>query len=160
MQAANEVTMSYAPGAFQRDAIPDQAPLKDISGFAKSLEAGDFIERLPWGDYAGLDIHVRPLYVKNYKEKLKSGGIGWVGPKWTHRQQPSDFVKTRWQLLLMFAGGFADYGLLKLMLFVVLATAIIAAFVDGTVLAFIKFMELGAYILGLHLFFRYPFTWF
>lgn len=42
MQAANEATMSYALGAFQRDAIPDQAPLKDISGFAKSLEAGDF----------------------------------------------------------------------------------------------------------------------
>lgn len=160
MQTANGLAASYAPGAYRRDAIPVQEPLKNISRFAKSLEAGDFIERLPWGDYAGLDMHVLPQYVKNYQKKLESGGVGWVGPKWTHRQQPSDFVKSRWQLLLMLPGGFADYGLLKLMLFVVLATAIIAAFVDGTVLAFTGFMELGAYILGLHLFFRYPFTWF
>jgi len=160
MKTANGLAASYAPSAYRRDAIPVQEPLKNISRFAKSLEAGDFIERLPWGDYAGFDMHVLPQYVKNYQKKLESGGVGWVGPKWTHRQQPSDFVKSRWQLLLMLAGGFADYGLLKLMLFVVLASAVITAFVDGTVLAFTGFMEIGAYILGLHLFFRYPFTWF
>ena len=102
MQTANGLAASYAPGAYRRDAIPVQEPLKNISRFAKSLEAGDFIERLPWGDYAGLDMHVLPQYVKNYQKKLES--------------------------------------------------------VDGTVLAFTGFMEIGAYILGLHLFFRYPFT--
>ena len=96
MQTANGLAASYTPGAYRRDSIPQQEPLENISRFAKSLEAGDFIERLPWGDYAGLDMHVLPQYVKNYQKKLESGGVGWVGPKWTHRQQPTDFVKTRW----------------------------------------------------------------
>jgi hypothetical protein len=160
MRADSESTANYAPGAYRRDAMPEQAPLQNISRFAKSLEAGDFIERLPWGDYAGLDIHVRPQYVKNYKDKLESGGVGWVGPKWTHKQQPSDFVKTRWQLLLMLAGSFADYGMLKVLLFVVLASGIITSIVDGTIWALTGFLEIGVYVLLLHLFFRYPFTWF
>src|SRR5690554_7793409 len=86
MQTANGLAASYAPGAYRRDATPVQEPLKNISRFAKSLEAGDFIERLPWGDYAGLDMHVLPQYVKNYQKKLESGGVGWVGPKWTDRK--------------------------------------------------------------------------
>lgn len=154
MRADSESTANYAPGAYRRDAMPEQAPLQNISRFAKSLEAGDFIERLPWGDYAGLDIHVRPQYVKNYKDKLESGGVGWVGPKWTHKQQPSDFVKTRWQLLLMLAGGLADTGVMKLFLF---------AFGVAEVIAYFKFGEFSYVILaviGIHLFFRYPFTWF
>ena len=153
MQTANGLAASYAPGAYRRDAIPEQAPLKDISGFAKSLEAGDFIERLPWGDYACLDVHVRPQYVKSHQEKLKTGGVGWVGPDWTHEKKTSDFVKTRWQLLLMLAGAFADYGILKLLLF---------CFVLAEIAAYIKFGEISYLILvviGLHLFFRYPFTW-
>ena len=43
MQAGNEPMATYVSGAYRRDAIPEQAPLKDISGFAKSLEAGDFM---------------------------------------------------------------------------------------------------------------------
>ena len=77
MQTANGLAASYKPGAYRRDSIPVQEPLKNISCFAKSLEAGDFIERLPWGDYAGLDMHVLPQYVKNYQKKLESGGVGW-----------------------------------------------------------------------------------
>jgi len=154
MQTANGLAASYAPGAYRRDATPVQEPLKNISRFAKSLEAGDFIERLPWGDYAGLDMHVLPQYVKNYQKKLESGGVGWVGPKWTHRQQPSDFVKSRWQLLLMLAGGLADYGVMKVFF---------VAFAFAEIVAYIKFGEFSFVFLalvGLHLFFRYPFTWF
>jgi len=154
MQAGNEPMATYALGAYRRDAIPEQAPLKDISGFAKSLEAGDFIERLPWGDYSHLNIHVRPQYVKSHLERLKTEGVGWVGPDWTHEKKPSDFVKTRWQLLLMLAGAFADYGILKVLLF---------CFVLAEIAAYIKFGEISYLILvviGLHLFFRYPFTWF
>lgn len=153
MQAGNEPTTHYASGAYRRDGIPEQPPLKDISRFAKSLEAGDFIERLPWGDYAHLDIHVRPQYVKSHQDRRKSGGVGWVGPEWTHEQAPSDFVKTRWQLLLMFAGAFADYWMLKVLLF---------CFAFAEIAAYIKFGEFSYLILvviGLHLFFRYPFTW-
>ena len=160
MQAGNETMATYLSGAYRRDAIPEQAPLKDISGFAKSLEAGDFIERLPWGDYAHLDIHVRPQYVKSHQDRNKSGGVGWVGPDWTHKQKPSDYVKTRWQLLLMLAGSFADYSMLKLWLFAVLASGVLTSIVDGTVWAFVGFLEIGGVILMLHLFFRYPFTWY
>lgn len=154
MQTANGLAASYAPGAYRRDAIPEQAPLKDISGFAKSLEAGDFIERLPWGDYACLDVHVRPQYVKSHQEKLKTGGGGWVGPDWTHEKKPSDFVKTRWQLLLMLAGAFADYGMLKLFLFCSVLADI------ATIIKFESFSVMTLVVLGLHLLFRYPFTWF
>jgi len=130
-------------------------------GTAKSLEAGDFIERLPWASYSGLDISLSPNSARIHQSRVnRTSERRLAGPEWTHSQYPTDFVKTRWQLLLMLAGGFADYGLLKLMLLVVLASGVITAFVDGTVLAFTGFMEIGAYILGLHLFFRYPFTWF
>jgi hypothetical protein len=145
---------TYAPGAYRRDTVPQQAPLKNVSRFAKSLEAGDFIERLPWGDYAGLDIHVRPQYVRNYKDKLETGGLGWVGPKWTHQQQPSDFVKTRWQLLLTLAGGFADYGILKFWLSICVLAEI------ATYVKFGEFSYSIIILLSLNLFFRYPFTWF
>lgn len=153
MQAGNEPMATYVSGAYRRDAIPEQAPLKDISGFAKSLEAGDFIERLPWGDYARLDIHVRPQYVKSHQERLKTGGVGWVGPDWTHEKKPSDFVKTRWQLLLMLAGAFADYGMLKLLLFCSVLADI------ATIIKFESYSVMTLVVLGLHLLFRYPFTW-
>lgn len=154
MQADNETMTSYANSAFRRDAMPDQAPLENISRFAKSLEAGDFIERLPWADYAGLDMHVRPQYVKNYQDKLESGGAGWVGPKWTHKQQPSDFVKTRWQLLLMLAGSLADGFIFKLLLVSCIVAETAAFFKFG------KFSFSIPILIGIHLFFRYPFTWF
>jgi hypothetical protein len=154
MQAGNESMTTYVSGAYRRDAIPEQAPLKDISGFAKSLEAGDFIERLPWGDYAHLDIHVRPQYVEAYQERLKTGEKKLEGAGWTHLQKPKDLIKARWHLLLMLAGAFADYWMLKVLLF---------CFVVAEIAAYIKFGEFSYLILvviGLHLFFRYPFTWF
>ncbi|SFR47775.1 hypothetical protein SAMN04488073_1883 [Marinobacter gudaonensis] len=160
MQAGNEPMATYVSGAYRRDAIPEQAPLKDISGFAKSLEAGDFIERLPWGDYAHLDIHVRPQYAKAYQERLKSGKKKLEGAGWTHLQKPKDLIKSRWQLLLMFAGSFADYSMLKFLLFCVFASGILTSIVDGTIWAFVGFLEIGGVILMLHLFFRYPFTWY
>ncbi len=152
MQAGNQPQATYAVGAYRRDAIPGQAPLKNISRFAKSLEAGDFIERLPWGDYANLEIHVRPQYVKSHQDRHKSGDAGWVGPDWTHEQQPSEFVKTRWQFLLMFAGAFADYGMLKLLLFCSVLADI------ATVIKVGGYSLMTLVVLGLHFFFRYPFT--
>ncbi|MDY6930243.1 MAG: hypothetical protein SWN10_24660 [Pseudomonadota bacterium] len=50
--------------------------------------------------------------------------------------------------------------MLKVQLFVVLVSGIITSIVDGTVWALIGFLEIGAYVLLLQLFFRYPFTWF
>ncbi|MEE3169652.1 MAG: hypothetical protein VX324_05935 [Pseudomonadota bacterium] len=154
MQTGNEPVATYVSSAYRRDAIPEQAPLKDISGFAKSLEAGDFIERLPWGDYAHLDIHVRPQYVDAYQKRLKTGEQKLEGAEWTHLQKPKDLIKARWQLLLMLAGAFADYWMLKVLLF---------CFALAEIAAYIKFGEFSYLILvviGLHFFFRYPFTWF
>lgn len=159
MQAGNEPIATYASEAYRRDAIPGQAPLKDISRFAKSLEAGDFIERLPWGDYAHLDIHVRPQYVKAYQERLKSGKKRLEGADWTHLQKPKDLIKARWQLLLMLAGSFADYSMLKFWMFCAFGTGVTMIVVDGNFasLSTTIFMGLGMYCL--HLLFRYPFTW-
>ena len=161
MQAGNEPMATYVSGAYRRDAIPEQAPLKDISGFAKSLEAGDFIERLPWGDYSNIDISVSPNSARIHQARMAgSGSRNLAGPAWTHKQYPSDFVKTRWQLLLMLAGSFADYGILKVLLLVVFASGVLTSIVDGTIWAFVGFLEIGGVILILHLFFRYPFTWY
>ena len=155
MQADNKTMATYSNSAYRRDAMPEQAPLKSISSFAKSLEAGDFIERLPWGDYAGLDVSVSPNSARIHKSRRNGTATKKVaGPEWTHCQQPSEFVKTRWQLLLMLAGGLADTGVMKLFLF---------AFAVAEVIAYYKFGGFSFVILaviGIHLFFRYPFTWF
>lgn len=154
MQAGNEPMAAYVSGAYRRDAIPEQAPLKNISGFAKSLEAGDFIERLPWGDYAHLDIHVRPQYAEAYQERLRTGEKKLEGAGWTHLQKPKDLIKARWQLLLMLAGAFADYGMLKLLLFCSVLADI------ATIIKFESYSVMTLVVLSLHLLFRYPFTWF
>ncbi|MGF2686695.1 hypothetical protein ACQUWM_09365 [Marinobacter sp. DUT-3] len=154
MRAGNEPMATYVSGAYRRDAIPEQAPLKDISGFAKSLEAGDFIERLPWGDYANIDISVSPNSARIHQARMAgSSSRNLAGPAWTHKQQPTEFVKTRWQLLLMLAGAFADYGMLKFLLFC-------SVFADiATIIKFESYSVMTLVVLGLHLLFRYPFTW-
>lgn len=160
MQAGNEPMATYVSGAYRRDAIPEQAPLKGISGFAKSLESGDFIERLPWGDYANIDISVSPNSARIHQARMAGGSSrNLAGPAWTHKQQPTEFVKTRWQLLLMFAGAFADYSMLKFWMFCAFGTGVIMVVADGnfTSLSTTIFMGFGIYCL--HLFFRYPFTW-
>jgi len=155
MQTAKEVATSYASGAYRRDSIPQQEPLENISRFAKSMEAGDFIERLPWGDYAGLEISISPNSARIHQSRMNEISNKRVaGPVWNHIQQPTEFIKTRWQLLLMLAGAFADYGILKVLLF---------CFVLAEIAAYIKFGEISyvtLIVISLHLFFRYPFTWF
>ena len=64
---------TYAPGAFCRNAIPQQKALETQDGFTRAVGGTDYLERLPWGDYAYLDIHVRPTYHRIYQERLASG---------------------------------------------------------------------------------------
>lgn len=79
--------------------------------------------------------------------------------RWSHRSMPADFIKTRWQILLMFAGGFADSRMFKFWLFCALGSGVLVATVHGWY-NFVPFLHIGLVICGLHLFFRYPFTWF
>ncbi|WP_147252196.1 hypothetical protein [Marinobacter pelagius] len=73
---------------------------------------------------------------------------------------PTDFIKTRWQLLLMFAGGFADYYMFGFWMFCAIVTFLAAAIQAGIVAAFIHATSPIIAIVCLHLFFRYPFIWF
>ncbi len=156
-----EQVEGYSDDAFRSDAIPLQKPLEDPGGFAKALEGGDFIERLAWGHYSGLDIHLKPSSVGIYQKRAKgNGATRLAGPKWTHQVMPTDFIKTRWQLLLMFAGGFADYYMFGFWMFCAIATFLAAAIQAGIVAAFINATSPIIAIVCLHLFFRYPFTWF
>src|SRR5690554_1255810 len=157
MQTANGLAASYAPGAYRRDAIPVQEPLKNISRFAKSLEARDFIERLAWGDYAGLDISISPNSVIIHQSRMREiSNKSVAGPAWNHKQQPTEFIKTRWQLLLMFAGAFADYSMLKFWMLCAAGTGVIMIIVDGNLesLTTTFFMALG--LCFVHLFSATP----
>ena len=151
----------YYETAFRSDLIPRQKPLENPGGFAKALEGGDLVERLGWANFAGLNIHVSPNSAETYQQRASGlGRKNLAGPAWTHQKKPTDFIKTRWQLLLMLAGGFADVFLFKFWLFctfatfliVVLKTDIVSGLVHGTFPIFA--------VVCLHLFFRYPFTWF
>lgn len=150
---------TYTPSAHHRDAIPEQPPLEDIGRFGKSLETADFIERLPWGEYANINIHVRPQYVKAYQERQKTGEKKLKGAGWTHRQKPKDLIKGRWQLLLMLAGSFADYGMMKFWVAILLLTIPFAAIGKGWSEAFLGFVYVAPVLFALHIFFRHPFTW-
>jgi len=153
--------VEYGDEAFRSGAIPKQKPLEDPGRFSKALEGGDFIERLPWGHYAGLDLHLKPGSVRIYQKRSKGNGAKHVaGPKWTHRVMPSDFIKTRWQLLLMFAGAFADYYMFGFWMFCAIVTFFAAAIQAGIVAALTHATFPIIAIMCLHLFFRYPFTWF
>ncbi|NWN92384.1 DUF1761 domain-containing protein [Marinobacter adhaerens] len=163
MSGSNKTSDSmseYHETAFRSDAIPKQKPLENPGGFAKALEGGDLIERLSWANYSGLDIHVRPSSTETYQKRASgSDKRELAGPAWTHQQKPAEFIKTRWQLLLMLAGSFADYFLFKWMLTVLLIGMTITAFKFGVDGIFVGLQWLF-WLVVLHLFFRYPFTWF
>ena len=150
---------TYDDSAFRADEIPRQKPLENPGCFAKALEGGDLIERLRWGRYSHINIHERPKYVSSYQNASNNGQKMPEGRVWTNQQKPKDLIKTRWQLLLMLAGSFADYGMLKWMISLVTLTAIIVSFRFG-LSGFIETFNIAAVILLLHIFFRYPFTWF
>ncbi|KMQ76741.1 hypothetical protein [Marinobacter subterrani] len=155
----SESMSEYQDTAFHADNIPKQPVLENPGSFAKSLEGSDLIERLPWGRYSNLNIHVRPKYVEPHQSRKQNGRRLPEGRAWTHKQKPKDLIKTRWQLLLMLAGSFADYSLFKWMLIVLVAGISITAFKFGTEGIFVGLHWLF-WLVGLHLFFRYPFTWF
>ncbi|WP_449285937.1 hypothetical protein [Marinobacter sp. PE14] len=153
-------TTEYRETAFRSDSIPKQRSLENPGGFAKALEGGDLIERLVWANYAGLDIHFRPNSVETYQNRASGRDKRELaGPAWTHRQKPTEFIKTRWQLLLMLAGAFADYSIFVFFFVCNFLAALIVGVLDGWT-AFTPFFEIAAWMIGLHLFFRYPFTWF
>ncbi|MDN6319900.1 MAG: hypothetical protein L0J77_09040 [Marinobacter sp.] len=150
----------YADSAFRSDAIPRQKPLENPGGFLKALEGGDLIERLPWAQYAGLSISLGAGSAGTHKKRANGEGQeNLVGPAWNHQQKPKDLIKTRWQLLLMLAGAFAEYDLFGFFFVCNVLAAIIVGWLDGLA-ALTPFLEIAAWMIGLHLFFRYPFTWF
>ncbi|KMQ76744.1 hypothetical protein [Marinobacter subterrani] len=150
---------NYQDTAFQSDNIPKQPVLENPGSFAKSLEGSDLIERLPWGRYSNFNIHVRPKYVEPHQSRKQNGSRLPEGRAWTHKQKPKDLIKTRWQLLLMVAGAFADYSIFGFFFVCNFLAAIIVGVLDGWT-AFTPFFEIAAWMIGLHLLFRYPFTWF
>lgn len=154
------MTSEYTETAFRSDLIPKQRSLEDPGGFAKALEGGDLIERLVWANYSGLDIHVSPNSVKTYQNRAAGRDKRELaGPAWTHRQKPAEFIKTRWQLLLMLAGSFADKGMIKFFIGAVLLAGLFSFVAHGSQVLPTFTIALLVTV-GLHLFFRYPFTWF
>lgn len=154
-----DVMSEYRETTFRSDNIPKQHALENPGSFVKSLEGSDLIERLAWGRYSSLNIHERPKYVEAHQTRKQSGNRLPEGRAWTHKQKPKDLIKTRWQLLLMLAGAFADYSIFGFFFICNLLAAMIVGFLDGWT-AFASFFEIAAWMIGLHIFFRYPFTWF
>ena len=157
----SESLSEYCETAFRSDSIPKQKSLENPGGFAKALEGGDLIERLGWANYAHLEIHVRPSSTETYQKRATGRGTkNLAGPAWTHRKKPTDFIKTRWQLLLMFAGAMADYQIVGFFMACSFAAFIFGAVQEGFLLA----LQHGTWpmigLAAMHLFFRYPFTWF
>jgi hypothetical protein len=150
----------YFEAAFRSDSIPKQKSLESPAEFAKALEGGDLIERLCWANYSGLNISVSPSSAETY-QKWASGRDkrDLAGPEWTHTQKPAEFIKTRWQLLLMFAGSFADKGMIKFFIGAVLLAGFFSFLAHGSQVS-LTFIMAFLVTLGLHLFFRYPFSWF
>ena len=150
----------YSDSAYRRDAIPDQPAPEKATRFSKIVEGAGFIERLPWGDYAHLDISVYPETARIHQERMNGNGKEHIaGPAWTHEYQPAEFIKSRWQLLLMLAGALADYGVLKFLGAILALSIPLAAIGRGWNDAFLGFMYVAPVLLSLHVFFRYPFTW-
>lgn len=150
---------SYLETSFRSDAIPQQAPLNDPGAFARALEGLNTLERLPTGNYAGLDIDVNPEVVENFQERA-AGEMRLAGPPWNHEAKPSNLIKTRWQMILLFAGGLADR-----FVFGIFAFSCIGAFLTGIIAtdfltAARVFSGPPIAVIGFHFFFRYPFTWY
>lgn len=96
----NSPQSSYAASAYRRDTIPEQPAPEKTTRFSKIVEGVGFIERLPWGDYANLDVSVYPETARIHQERMNGKGkVHIAGPAWTHEYQPAEFIKTRWQLL-------------------------------------------------------------
>lgn len=156
----SESMIDYSGTAFRSDSIPGQRSLENPGGFAKALEGGDLIERLGWADYANLNIHVSPSSSETYQKR--AAGLGkqnLAGPAWTHKKKPMDFIKTRWQLLLTLAGSFADKGMIKFFIGAVLLAGVFSFFAHGSQV--IPIFSIALLVTAcLHIFFRYPFTWF
>lgn len=152
--------MSIVKQLFDLIRLPKQKPLENPGGFLKALEGGDLIERLPWANYADLNISLSPNSAGIYKKRASGeGNEDLIGPAWTHQQNPKDLIKTRWRLLLMLAGSFADYFLFTCMFSVLLISIAITCFKFGIEGFYIGLRWLFG-LTALHLFFRYPFTWF
>jgi len=151
----------YAKGAYRRDAIPELPELPNKDRIAKAIEGGDFLERLPWANYAFLDISLSPSSVQS-QQKRRSGGSRYpnAGPVWDHRRQPSEFIKNRWQMLFLLAGSFADRSIFVLFFGASLLAALIMGVSEWSLYAFFKSLLVSVIIYGIHLFFRFPFTWF
>ncbi|WP_165856461.1 hypothetical protein [Marinobacter sp. JSM 1782161] len=149
----------YGNNAYRSDAIPKQKPMEEKGRIAKAVEAGDFLERLPWGNYSGLEASVKPEHVEGYQTRINEHKSFFEGSAWTHLQKPKDMIKGRWQILLQLAGSFADKGLFKAIMACVVLAPIFLYVVEGQVeylFAGLKFI-FGAIVL--HLFFRFPFVW-
>lgn len=155
-----DVMSEYRETAFRSDNIPKQHNPENPGGIVKSLEGSDLIERLPWGRYSKLNIHERPKYVEAHRTRQQNNNRLSEGRAWTHKQKPKDLIKTRWQLLLMFAGAMANYQIVGFFIACSFAAFVFGAIREGFLLA----VQHGTWpMMGLavmHLFFRYPFTWF
>lgn len=154
-----ESMSEYHGPAFRSDHIPKQQALENPGGFVKSLEGSDLIDRLPWGRYSNLNIHVRPEYLKAHQARKQLGTRLPEGRAWTHKQKPKDLIKTRWQLLLILAGSFADKEMIKFFIGAVFLAGLFSFFAHGSQVISV-FSTAMLVTIFLHLFFRYPFTWF
>ncbi|HEA52749.1 hypothetical protein LCGC14_1156690 [marine sediment metagenome] len=156
----SETISEYSSSAYRSTDIPRQKPLEDPGGAIKALEGGDLIERLSWAAYSGLNISLSPSSAETFKERaVGEGPRKLAGPSWTHRVSPKDLIKTRWQLLLMVAGAFADYFTFGFFMACGFGTFLVGVFKEGFFMALQYGTWPMAAIAALHLFFRYPFTW-
>ncbi|MEQ5833987.1 hypothetical protein [Marinobacter sp. NFXS9] len=149
----------YRDTTFRSDAIPRQAPLNDPGAFARALEGLNTLERLPTGSYAGLDIDVNPEVVENFQERA-AGEMKLAGPPWNHEAKPSNLIKTRWQMILLFAGGIADRFVFWLFFIGAFLMYLVSLFAHGFMASINEGILPMLCIWGLHAFFRYPFTWY
>ncbi|MGP4846212.1 hypothetical protein ACTXGQ_18945 [Marinobacter sp. 1Y8] len=150
----------YRETSFRSDAIPKQAPLNDPGAFARALEGLNTLERLPTGSYAGLDIDVNPEVVESFQGRA-AGEMRLAGPPWNHEAKPSNLIKTRWHMLLLFAGGLADRFVFGIFAFSCLGSLFFLILYGMEPLLAARFTAWPLFwLIGLHLFFRHPFTWY
>ncbi|MEQ5833988.1 hypothetical protein [Marinobacter sp. NFXS9] len=150
---------SYSETAYRSDALPSQAPLSDPGGFARALEGLNFVERLPTGSYAGLDIDVDPDVVEHFQDRAR-GTADFSGPTWNHETMPTDLIKTRWEFILVLAGALGDRFVFCVFALAVIGTCLsMIAFGVGFGVAVQMYLWPFVWLVGLHLFFRYPFKW-
>ncbi|MEQ5833992.1 hypothetical protein [Marinobacter sp. NFXS9] len=149
---------SYSETAYRSDALPRQAPLSDPGGFARTLEGLNFVERLPTGSYAGLDEDVSPDVVKHFQDRAQ-GEMNLAGPPWDHKGKPANLIKTRWEIILMFAGTLGDRFVFGFFSFACLGSFLIGICVADFFITLKLFSILFFGLVILHITFRYPFMW-